>query len=362
MKHPAWVRPRLRALAIPLLTLLLAGCGSTDPSQYDPKLQLVNETVYVPDPLAHYTVTGDVTPLRDPAIIHVGKTYYIFSTDYGSGLDGDHLPIRCSPDAVNWKLCGYVFADRPQWVKNQYAGIGGLWAPDISYFNGLYHLYYSVDIFTTNDAGIGVATNTTLDLTDPNYKWVDQGQILSSKGAANDFDAIDPNIAIDDDGRVWLSYGSYGPGIFQQEVDPATGRLVEGGPIYHLAERPDRPAGPIEGASIIHHGKYYYLFAAADFCCDANPADSDYKEVMGRSTSIHGPFVTMQGDPMLQGYSTVLLSKDANWASAGGGTAYIDPANGDTMIAFHAFNTKDNYNVQLWVKHFTWVNDWPLLL
>lgn len=361
MKYPAWVRLCLLQLVLPLVALPLASCGSGNSADYDPKLQYVSLAVSVPDPLAQYTMAGDVAAVRDPAIIHVGGTYYVFSTDIGSALDGPHLPIRCSSDAINWKQCGSVFTDRPQWVKNEYAGIADMWAPDISYFNGLYHLYYAVEIFTTNDGMIGVATNTTLDPSDPKYKWVDQGPIISSRGNTTGLNTIDPNIFIDDDGRIWLSYGSYGSGIFQQEVDPATGRLVDGGPIYHLAERPDRPSGPIEAASIIHHGKYYYLFASADFCCLANYMDSDYKEVMGRSTSVHGPFVTMSGDSMLQGYSNVLLSKDSTWLSAGGGTVYIDPQNGDTMIAFHAFNLQANGEVQLWVKHFTWENDWPLL-
>ena len=360
MRCATWVRHRLRALTLLLLTQVLAGCGSTNPADFDPKLQYASMSAALPDPLGQYTMTGDVTPLRDPSIIHVGSTYYLFSTDFNSSLDGNHLPIRCSSDAINWKMCGYVFPDRPQWVKNEYAGIPDLWAPDISYFNGLYHLYYSVDLYNTSVASIGLATNTTLDPTDSNYKWVDRGEILSS-AATPTVTAIDPNIAQDDAGNVWLTYGSYATGIYQQQVDPTTGHLVPGGTIYHVAERPGSPDPPIEGASIIHHGGYYYLFTSVDYCCRSNPADSNYKEAMGRSTSVHGPFVTMQGDPMLQGYSTVLLSKDSAWASAGGGTAYIDPANGDTMIAFHAFNAKANYAVQLWVKHFTWVNDWPLL-
>ena len=359
MNCSTWVR--LRWLAVPLVTLVLSGCGSTDPSQYDPKLQYLDVTASLPDPLAHYAMTGDVTSVRDPSIIHAGNTYYLFATDVTSSLTGNHLPIRCSSDSVDWHLCGYVFSNRPLWVRNQYAGIGGLWAPDVTYFHGVYHVYYSVTINGSNDTGIGLATNTTLDPTNPNYNWVDQGQVFSSKGDPTGLNAIDPNVFVDSDGTVWLTYGSYGPGIFQREIDPATGMLIPGGTVYHLAERAGPPVRPIEGASIIHHGNYYYLFASVDFCCTLNPADSDYKEVMGRSTSVHGPFLSVNGDPMLQGYSTVLLSKNSSWLSAGGGTAYIDPLNGDTMIAFHAFNRSANYNVQLWVKHFTWVNDWPLL-
>ena len=359
MRCLTWVRLRPLSSSLLLLVLVLAGCGSTDPAQYDPKLQMLEARVS--DPLAHYTLTGDVGPLRDPSMMRVGNTYYLFGTDVGSTLDGGHIPIRCSSDTINWKACGYVFSNRPLWVRNEYAGISDLWCPDISYFGGLYHLYYAASIFTTNQSGIGLATNTTLDPNDPNYQWVDRGEILSSRGNTSGLNAIDPNISADDDGRIWLNYGSWVAGIFQQEVDPVTGYLVEGGPVYHLAERPDFPSGPIEGASIIHHGKYFYLFASADICCEPNPADSDYKQVMGRSTSVHGPFVSMRGDPMLKGYSTILLSKDGAWLSAGGGSAYIDPQTSDTMIAFHAFNMHDNGTVQLWVKHFTWENDWPIL-
>src|SRR5579872_5547022 len=61
-----------------------------------------------------------------------------------------HLPIRCSTDKVNWQLCGTAFNQIPAWVQAAVPGIGGLWAPDISYFNGLYHLYYAGSLFATN--------------------------------------------------------------------------------------------------------------------------------------------------------------------------------------------------------------------
>ena len=113
MRCPAWVRLCLVPLVLPFVALPLTSCGSGNAADYDPKLQYVNEVVSLPDPLANYPMTGDLTPLRDPAIIHVGGTYYVFSTDVDSALDGNHIPIRCSPDAINWKQCGSVFTDRP---------------------------------------------------------------------------------------------------------------------------------------------------------------------------------------------------------------------------------------------------------
>ncbi len=54
------------------------------------------------------------------------------------------------------------------------------WAPDISYFNGLYYLYYACSTFGSNHSVIGLATNPTLDPAAPNYKWEDQGLVLKS--------------------------------------------------------------------------------------------------------------------------------------------------------------------------------------
>ncbi len=116
-------------------------------------------------------------PVRDPSVIRVGSNYYVFGTDTGGPVQGS-LPIRCSADRINWTVCGSVFAQIPAWVRTQVPGILGLWAPDISFFNGLYHVYYAGSTFGVNTSVIGLATNTTLDPTDPTYLWVDQGEVL----------------------------------------------------------------------------------------------------------------------------------------------------------------------------------------
>src|ERR1700683_2075367 len=47
-------------------------------------------------------------------------------------------------------------------------------------FTGLYHVYYAGSTFGANISIIGLATNATLDSTDPNYQWVDQVEVLVS--------------------------------------------------------------------------------------------------------------------------------------------------------------------------------------
>src|SRR5947209_2477394 len=181
-----------------LLAFCLAytSCGSSAQSPSTP-----GDTSSV---LTDYHLAGATSPVRDPSIMRQGSTYYLFSTDAGGAISG-HLPIRCSNDKVSWRLCGAVFNQIPAWVQAAVPGIRGLWAPDISFFNGLYHLYYAGSIFATNTSVIGLATNNTLDPSDPAYQWVDQGEVLSSS-SADDFNAIDPNILVDTDGSIWLTY------------------------------------------------------------------------------------------------------------------------------------------------------------
>jgi len=316
-------------------------------------------TVAAATPLTSYEFTGDTSPVHDPAIIRQGSTYYVFVTDAGQA--GGFIPIRCSQDKIAWTACGNVFTTLPSWVAGAVPLATDLWAPDISYFNGTYHLYYAASSFGSQVSGIGLATNTTLDSTDPNYKWVDQGAILTSI-AGSDFNAIDPTILVDTTGSVWLTYGSFWNGIFQQQIDPTTGQIMAGSAINHLAERASTvQSDPIEGSSLVYKNGYYYLFASFDFCCETNPAQSDYKIAVGRGTSPNGPFLDQNGVDMVAGGGTILLTGDGvNWAGPGGETAYIDPTGGD-LIVYHALNLNQNGLDYLFVRSLDFSTGWPVI-
>lgn len=314
------------------------------------------------DPLASYTQTGDTDPVLDPSIIRQGSTYYAFSTDVAGYPGRGNLPIHCSQDKVNWAACGWVFpAGMPAWIRPKIPGVIGLWAPDISYFDGEYHLYYNGSMLHTQQTVIGLVTNTTLDPTDPEYNWIDRGMVLESK-PGDDFNALDPTILVDSDNSVWMTYGSYWSGIKQRQIEPGTGKLLVSNPTrYDLATRPGVPNNPIEGASLIHRGSYYYLFVSVDYCCEQNNAYNNYKQAVGRSTSPHGPFVDEIGTPMMSGGGTVLLKGDRRWNAPGGGTAFFDSEKGESLIIFHAHDLTKNNTPYQWVKSLDWVNDWPVI-
>ena len=86
---------------------------------------------------------GDFAPVHDPCIIKQGDTYYVFSTSVKTDTAG-FIACRRSRDLVNWERAGFVFTQIPEWARDAVPRTKGIWAPDISFFNGLYHLYYSV--------------------------------------------------------------------------------------------------------------------------------------------------------------------------------------------------------------------------
>ncbi len=97
-----------------------------------------------------------------------------------------------------------------------------LWAPDISYFDGGYHLYYAFSVFGKNTSGVALLTNKTLNPSSPNFRWVDKGLVLRSRREDN-FNAIDPNLVIDEKGQTRLAFGSFW--IKMRQIDRKTGLL-----------------------------------------------------------------------------------------------------------------------------------------
>jgi hypothetical protein len=294
-----------------------------------------------PDPIAH-----------DPTIIKQGRYYYeIITGDIGTRT---YLPIRRSTDLVHWTFLGTVFATPPAWVIEE-LGItpGDFWAPDINYFDGAYHLYYAASSFGTNNSVIGLATNVTLDPGSPDYRWVDRGMVIRSH-TTDDFNAIDADVVFDH-GVPWLSFGSFWDGIKMRRLDVGTGMLSAADTtLYSIASR---GGASIEGPSIVRRGPYYYLFVSLDFCCRG--VNSDYRVVVGRSTSVTGPYVDRAGVPMLAGGGTELLRGHNGFRGPGGGDVYR-ARHGD-LYAHHYYDAADGGRPKGSVRQISWADGWPRL-
>lgn len=296
-------------------------------------------------------VEGDVSPVHDPAIIRQGATYYLFASNR---FAGKLVPMFCSPDRRHWKLCGNVFDNVPEWALQEVPDARGIWAPDISYFRGRYHLYYSVSTFGKNRSVIGLATNRTLDPTSPDYHWVDEGRVVAST-AADDWNAIDPNFVVDGDGNPWLVWGSFWGGIKMRRVDPQTGKLSASDTTLHsLASR--RPLKPpaIEAPFVVRKGRYYYLFVSFDMCCRGR--DSTYKIAVGRAKRITGPYVDRDGKPMMEGGGTVLVEGTEAWRGPGHPAVLFD-SDADLLV-FHAYDGTTG-RPTLQISTIAWDHGWP---
>ncbi len=300
--------------------------------------------------------------VHDPVIIREGDVFYVFCT--GGGRRG-LVPVRCSKDMYNWAFLGNALDQTPDWVRQEVPRARGAWAPDISYYNGKYHLYYSVSSFGVNDSAIGLATNVTLDPNSPDYEWIDQGMVVRSRSGEDDFNAIDGNLVIEDEDNVWLSWGSFWGGIMMRRVNPATGKLsTEDTTLYCLASRPrlqEHETPPVEGAIeapfIVKRGNYWYLFASYDFCCRG--PNSTYNIRVGRSREVTGPYIDRDGKPMTEGGGTMVLqSTDGAWVGPGHQAVYRDES-GDYLV-FHAYNAQGGRpRSRLFISTMVWQNGWP---
>jgi arabinan endo-1,5-alpha-L-arabinosidase len=314
-----------------------------------------------PQPLP---LSGDYPITHDPSIAHEGDTYYVFATT--SNANEGQFPVRCSHDLLTWKLCGHVFSAIPAWIHEASPTTRDLWAPDISYFQGKYHLYYAYSAFGVNTSGIALATNETLDPQSPKYRWQDEGLVLKSTKTDN-FNAIDPNIVFDAKGQPWLSFGSFWGGIKMRRIDPVTGKTSAADPtLYSLAARampklpePPKPGLPadwqaIEAPFIVHHGGFYYLFVSFDLCCRGTK--STYRTMVGRSRAVTGPYLDADGKPMLEGGGTQLLAPNSRWLGPGGESVLQRPE-GDILV-FHAYDAVTG-KPALQISTITWTDGWP---
>jgi arabinan endo-1,5-alpha-L-arabinosidase len=310
------------------------------------------------------TLSGDYAMTHDPSIGREGANYYVFATTMNAS-EGQ-FPIRCSQDLKNWKLCGRVFDAIPAWIHQASPTTRELWAPDISFFQGKYHLYYAYSAFGVNTSGIALLTNDTLDPQSPKYHWKDEGLVLKST-QADDFNAIDPNIVLDAKGQPWLSFGSFWGGIKMRKIDAATGKLAaDDSKLYALATRakpehaePAKPGLPpdwqaVEAPFVVHHGDFYYLFVSWDLCCRGT--HSNYRMMVGRAKQVTGPYVDAAGKPLLEGGGTQLLQPNNRWIGPGGESVLQRPE-GDIMV-FHAYDAVTG-KPALQISTLTWENGWP---
>ncbi len=295
-------------------------------------------------------LTGSIRRVHDPVMIKADDAYYLFCTGRG-------IPVRKSVDMLDWKQAfpPTVFSGLPAWAAEAIPGASDIWAPDISYYNDKYHLYYSVSTFGSNRSLIALATNKTLDFESDDFEWVDEGLVIESV-RSNNYNCIDPNLILDADGVPWLAFGSFWTGIKMRRLDFETGKLSEeDDTLYSLAQRTVN-YGAVEAPFIIHEGDFYYLFVSFDSCCQG--ADSTYHVMVGRSEMVTGPYVDRDGVEMLRGGGTQVTFPTERWR--GPGHNAILRTDDIDYIVYHAYDAENTGVPTLRMSPLEWDEDgWP---
>lgn len=310
--------------------------------------------------LTSFSWAQDIT-VHDPVVIKQNDTYYLYCTGQG---------ISCfsSKDLKNWKQEPAIFKERPIWTETVVPNFENhIWAPDVSFHNNIYYLYYSVSAFAKNTSAIGVATNTTLNPADKDYKWVDHGIVIQSQPNRDLWNAIDPNLIIDENNTPWLAFGSFWEGLKLVKLNSDLLSIAQPQEWHTIAKRKrtfelaDSNPGDaaLEAPFIFKKNSYYYLFISWDLCCRGK--ESTYKVVIGRSKTVTGPYVDKEGKLLTEGGGTLLAQGDENYFAVGHNSTYT--FDGKDYIFYHAYDKKQNGRPKLVVKELQWDADqWPKLI
>jgi arabinan endo-1,5-alpha-L-arabinosidase len=283
---------------------------------------------------------------HDPAtLIKDGDTYWHFFTAPGVGA-------AYSKDMITWTSSkNRIFQTGSNWKNNYpawtipYFGSGesantdgNLWAPDVIFMNGAYYLYYSCSSFGSTTSAIGCVRSKSLN----NPKWEDMGKVVSSV-SRSDFNAIDPGMFRDDDGKVYMVYGSFSAGIGIVDIDTITGLATS--TVKYLAGESGRS---YEAPALFKEEGYYYLVINRGSCC--NGVNSTYYMIVGRSKSVKGPY---------SDFRTLLPNKDGKYIGPGHFSLYRD--NCAKYVTAHYYDGTANGFARYDILRMKMVDGWPVL-
>jgi arabinan endo-1,5-alpha-L-arabinosidase len=308
-------------------------------------------------------------PVHDPVMAREGDTYYLFATGFG-------ISVWSSKDLQNWRKEAPVFATAPKWAVDTIPGFRGhIWAPDITYHDGRYYLYYSVSAFGKNTSAIGVATNKTLDSASADFGWTDHGRVIQSYPGKTNWNAIDPNIIKDEKGTAYMFWGSFWDGLkmtrltrdLLQPAEPAESfKTVASRKTALSNENPpavdnnpvDAGGNAIEAPFLFKKGSYYYFFASIDYCCKGE--NSTYKMIVGRSKKIDGTYLDKAGKDLSRGGGTILLQGNQEWHGVGHNSVYT--FDGKDYLVYHGYDAADKGRSKLNIKELEWDKEgWPVV-
>jgi arabinan endo-1,5-alpha-L-arabinosidase len=337
-----------------IVIIIFLGVGCNDDNNNNPTPEPP------PDTNAKYENPVFKPVFADPTVLDNRERdgyFYAYSTQDNWGTTPEEeriVPIIRSKDLVNWEDMGDAFDGQPDWNGSQNL----FWAPDITYRNGKYYLYYSLAVWGGSNPAIGVAVSDT-----PDGKFTDLGKILDSQESGVPV-SIDPFIFEDNDGQLYLFWGSF-HGIYGVP-------LKEDGITAKLDEKFKIAGDAFEAPYIFRKNGYYYFFGSVGSCCDG---EYSYHVTVARSQTLKGPYLDINGNDIMDAnswdygindLSVNVLYKERAIVAPGHNSAIVIDDNGQEWILYHAI-VSPNFTMPngaarrpLFVDKVTWYdNGWP---
>jgi alpha-N-arabinofuranosidase len=222
---------------------------------------------------SHYT--NPILPgfHADPSVCRMGRDYYLATSsfEYFPGV-----PIYHSRDLVHWRQVGHALTRESQLPLAGQKASKGIFAPTIRCHAGT---LYMVTSNIENGGDFYVTTK------DPAGEWSEPVWIRQKEWS------MDPSLFFDDDGRVYYTRhgGGRNGGVYQAEIDIATGRLAAEPRLVWSGTGGIWPEGP-------HlykvDGTYYLMISEGG-------TSYGHMLTVARSKSPWGPFEANPSNPIL---------------------------------------------------------------
>jgi len=212
----------------------------------------------------------------DPSMIFVNDTFYVANSTF-EWFPG--VKLSKSKDLANWESVNYPL-DRDELLYMEgNPNSTGVWAPCLSYSNGLFYLVYSDVKEWAGEAFKDVSNyiTTSKNIEGP---WSDPVYINSS--------GFDPSL-FHDDGKMYFlnmewDYRKKGSeqfsGILLTELDKDSLKIISKPVKIFVGSK----KGSVEGAHLYKKDDYYYLFTAE------GGTEYEHAETVARSKNIYGPY------------------------------------------------------------------------
>lgn len=290
--------------------------------------------------------------VADPTVVRGGDGwFYAYGTE-NTWTDGVHhtVPVIKSKNLVQWQFVKDAFVNRPAWRTD-----GGIWAPDVTYMNSRYYMFYSISTWGDSNPGIGLAISNY-----PAGPFVDQGKVFDSNtiGVSN---SIDPFFFQTGSGTTLKSYLFWGSfnGIYGIELSANYKTTV--GEKFKIA------GNAFEASYIFEKDGKFYFFGSTGSCCDG--VNSQYRVNVAVATNLKGPYYDKNGNAILndgQFGSTFLAgSQSAGWVGPGHNSRIITDDAGNNYFLYHAIDVNKPLlpggatRRPLLMDKITWINGWP---